>query len=79
MFIEAAILLITLAIGSLVGYAARDIKDSLRALQEAIKSRVLHEKTSQRVNEPKSLIVEALTPEQQAQKDLADRVKRLNQ
>ena len=75
--IDSAITITILTIGWFVGYGTRDVHDRLKSLQRAIKSHVVKERTEAKP-ESKSFIVEPLTPEQQARKDLEERVKRLN-
>lgn len=62
--------------GFALGYMLRDVKDAIKALQEAVKSRIVKEKVK---DEPKSLIIEALTPEQEARRDMLDRIQKINQ
>lgn len=61
--------------GLLIGYYHRDLLEvvkRLKTLQATPKPEEIKE-------EPRSMIVEALTPEQEAKKALEERVKRLNQ
>jgi len=64
-----------LVVGLVIGYFARDMRDRIKWLESFIQTHYLMPPEK---NEPKSLIVEPLTPEQQAAKEMRERVTRLN-
>lgn len=60
-----------------MGFVHRDITDRLKSLHEKLAA--LSNKSTQVSEEAtKSMLIEPLTPEQQARKEFEDRVKRLN-
>lgn len=59
--------------GLLIGYMHRDLLELVKKIKIAPVS-----KSEESKEEPRSMIVEALTPEQVAQREFQERVKRLN-
>lgn len=72
------IALAILAVGLFfIGYFLRSVYNRLHNLAESIRAQLIPPKHETPV-EPTSMLIEPLTPEQEAQRDFAERVKRLN-
>lgn len=72
---DIAIVLCAVAWGWFMGFKARDMRDQLAAFKDKLAT---HNHQDNVKEAPKSMMVEPLTPEQQAAKDMQERVKRLN-
>lgn len=72
---DIAIILCAIAWGWFMGFVARDMRDQLFKLKDKLASYQPKDETP----EPrKSMIVEPLSPEAQAAKDMQERIKRMN-
>lgn len=72
---DIAIILCAIAWGWFMGFVARDMRDQLSKLKDKLASYQPKDETPE---PPKSVIVEPPTPEQQAVKDMQERIKRVN-